>query len=568
MRVLTLFALLACAAPSPVREQQNSVESAGVPVRVLKVRAWADPDYQALAPDWSARIAAQVAGASAVVERQFGVRLELEPVRPWARKRTDTTLREALEELEIQDGGADTGWVVGFVAPLRMPSNVRDEQGTARAFGRHLVLRGTSAPQEVALFLHHWAHTMGAFHERAKGSLLAGADEGAPSSSFPDGSARIIGLGLDYRDSPPSRGRWADAYRDAVKRSSTTASDPASVDQALAAVSRLGAVPAPAQKQTLPEGDAEKLQKVLALQTAQDYARADALLQPLAERYPANDEVQDLACTLAQERGAPPATALGACTRAAKLPGAPPHILLLAAHLLLGNGQRAEAVPLLTRAEANVGQSPESWTYLAELQFEAGACSAAEASAARAKGQKVADQVTQECRRIRRRVGYPAQAALTAEQESGYVTAALAAHEKIDQRQLDAALVAAKALRSAFPQMPAGAVAECRARSRMRDLEAIRRACAEAAELAPDAFYPRYVAGLVASRDQRWTDAAAALRSALELDDTAPQIWQSLAAVEQKRHDAAAVQDLQRRFRAKFKTALRPALWPSGWTAG
>ncbi len=568
MRVLILFALLACAAPKPVREQRNSAESAAVPVRVLKIRAWADPEYQAQTPDWSARIAAQVTGASAIVERQFGVRFELEPVRSWPRKGSDTALREALEELQVDDPGSDTGWVVGFVSPLRMPSAVRDEQGMARPFGRHLVLRGTSSAQEIALFLHHWAHTMGAFHERAKGSLLAPSDEG-PASSFTDGSARIVGLGLDYRDSPPSRARWADAYRDAVKRSATAAWDSATLDQTLAAVSQLGAPPAETtQKPALVDADAQKLQKVLALETAQDYARADALLQPLVEHYPSSDEIQDLACTLAQERGAPPATALAACARAAKLPGAPPHILLLAAHLLLGDGQRAEAVPLLTRAEAKVGQSPESWMYLAELQFEAGACSAAEASAARAKGQKPADQVAQECRRIRRRIGYPAQAALTAEQESGYVSAALAAHEKIDQRHLDAALVAAKALRSAFPQMPAGAVAECRARSRMRDLDAIRRACTEAEALAPDAFYPRYVVGLLASRDRRWADAASALRSALELDDSAPQIWQSLAAVEEKRHDAAAVQDLQRRFRAKFNAALRPALWPAGWVAG
>jgi predicted Zn-dependent protease len=258
---------------------------------------------------------------------------------------------------------------------------------------------------------------------------------------------------------------------------------------------------------------------------------------------------------------------LATCRRAAKLPGAPPHILLLAAHALLGAGERAEAVGLLTRAEAKLGPLPEGWLYVAELELEAGACSAAEASAARAKQAKLAEGVAQECRKLRNRIGFPPGAALTPEQESGYVAAALAAHRKIDERKLDAALLAAATLRSAFPAMPAGAVAECRARSRTRDLPAIRRVCAEAAAAAPDAFYPRYVAGLLASGEGHWPEAASSLQRAVELDDSGPQVWQSLAAVEQKLHDEAAVRDLTRRFRAKFNAQLRPALWPAGWVA-
>jgi hypothetical protein len=41
--------------------------------------------------------------------------------------------------------------------------------------------------------------------------------------------------------------------------------------------------------------------------------------------------------------------------------------------------------------------------------------------------------------------------------------------------------------------------------------------------------------------------------------------WQSLAAVKQKIGDSIGLRDLQRRFQARFKTALHPVLWPSGW---
>ncbi len=444
-------------------------------------------------------------------------------------------------------------WVVGFVSSLRMFSAAQEELGMARFFGRHFVLRGMfsaaetdaidrvlpllsqdereqlgrerRAHKETAVFLHEWAHTLGAFHERSPHSLMAPTYDVA-QSSFSEGSARIVGLALDYRDAPQSRERWAAAYREEVKRSATLAWDSAALDEALLAATQLaGAGAPPPETQKLPEADAQALQKILALRTAQDYGRAETLLQPIADRHPESDEVQDLSCSLAQERGASAQVLLSACKAAAKLPGAPAGILLATAHVMLSEGQRAEAVPLLSRAEAKLGPSPEGWLYLGALQLEAGACSSADRSAARAGSAKGAAQIREESARIRRQVGFPAQAdALTPERESEYVAAALAAHKQIDERKLDAARASAAALRTAFPGMPAAAVVECRINSRGRALEPIRAACTEAATAAPSAFYPQYVIGLLASAEGRWPDAGAALQRAIQLDDSAPQI--------------------------------------------
>jgi len=486
-------------------------------------------------------------------------------------------------------------WVVGFVSSLRMFSATQEELGMADVFGRHFVLRGMFSAvetdaidqalpllsvaereqlgrerrvhKEMAVFLHEWAHTLGTFHERSAQSLMSPLYD-VSESSFSDGSSRIIVLGLDYRDAPQARDRWAAGYREAVQRSATLAWDSAALDQALMAATHLGGAAPAAEKPKLPNADAQALERVRALETAQDYGRAEVLLQPLIERHPADDEVQGLACTLAQERNAPTKVALSACRPAAKLPGAPPEILLVTSHLLLGQGARAEAVPLLSRAETKLGSTAAGWLYLAALQLEAGTCSSAERSAAKAGAAKGAEQVALECTRLRRRIGFPQQPdALTPERESDYVSASLAAHQKIDERKLDAALADAAALRQAFPGTPAAAVVECRTKSRGRALDPIRAACAEAAAAAPDAFYPRYVQGLVAGADSRWTDAAAALQRAVDLDDSGPQVWQSLAAVRQKLHDAAGLRDLQRRFRARFKAPLRPELWPAGWVA-
>jgi len=384
--------------PNPWRDQRDYAQSlkpaemapSNAPpagqLRVLKVRAYADSEYQAQTPRWNARIEEQVRRASAILEQQFGARLEVESVRPWPGLRQGSSLREALTDLEARDPARDVDWVVGFVSSLQIFSAAQEELGVARFFGRHFVVRGMfsaaetdaldralpllsqaereqlgrerRAHKETAVFLHEWAHTMGAFHERSPHSLLAPTYD-RQQSSFSEGSARIVGLALDFRDAPQSRERWAAAYREEVKRSATLAWDSAALDEALLAATQLGGAP-PAEKQKLPESDAQALQKILALRTAQDYGRAETLLQPIAERHPDSDEVQDLACSLAQERGAPAQVVLSACRAAAKLPGAPAEILLATAHFLLSQGQRAEAVPLLTRAESKLAAAPAS----------------------------------------------------------------------------------------------------------------------------------------------------------------------------------------------------------------
>ena len=222
----------------------------------------------------------------------------------------------------------------------------------------------------------------------------------------------------------------------------------------------------------------------------------------------------------------------------------------------------------MARAEPKLGNDPLAFLYLAQLQFEAGACSAAERSAARARGQQGAERVAQECARLRHRVGFPADpGAIPAEREAEYVTRALDAHRSLENRKIEEARVTAQALRASFPGTPAADVIDCRAASRGRAIEPIRSACAPVAQRAPDAFYPQYTLGLVASAERRWVEADAALQRAVQLDDSAPQVWQSLAAVKQKLGDTAGLRDLKRSFQIKFKGVLHPVLWPAGWAA-
>src|SRR5690348_3869870 len=96
-RALAALLLTACSIPNPWQEQRNYAQSlkpaevkpaeqAAHAVRTLKVRAWADGEYQAQQPRWNQYILDQIGRASDVLTAQFGVRLEVESVRAWHRE--------------------------------------------------------------------------------------------------------------------------------------------------------------------------------------------------------------------------------------------------------------------------------------------------------------------------------------------------------------------------------------------------------------------------------------------------------------------------------------------------
>jgi hypothetical protein len=81
--------------------------------RALRVRVYADGDYRRQTPRWEQRIEAQFERASEVTEKQFGVRLQVESIRPWERASSAVQLDPVFGELAMKDAGAGVDWVVG-----------------------------------------------------------------------------------------------------------------------------------------------------------------------------------------------------------------------------------------------------------------------------------------------------------------------------------------------------------------------------------------------------------------------------------------------------------------------
>jgi tetratricopeptide (TPR) repeat protein len=606
--------------PAPIGAQPRN----SGPVRPLRVRVYADPEYQAQTPRWSDRIGAQIERADAAIQGEFGVRLEVESIRTWERAERFEGLDKALAELAAADPGADVDWVIGFAPALTFASAAHEQLGVGALFGRHLVVRGMFSLEETraletaldklpseereallrerrlhketAVLLHEWAHTLGAFHEHTPGSLMSPMYEPSQSGFSPT-TVRLLQAALEQRNARDQAGlaRWAAAYRDEV-RSATTIWDEATRAEALrageqffgsvrvAAEKQGGAIeqpaapgapreepaPATAQANRMSPEEAQRLEEAVRKARARDPAGAAALLAPLARRHPGDARVQAFSCSLAQAREPKSAGTLAACQAAARLPDAPVEIRMVLAQVLLDRHDRAGAMVALARTESalrDASSPPELWRALAQGYERAGSCSAAERAAGRARGQPGAKEIAAECARLRRLAALPRDAAIAPEHERDYVEAVLEAQQDVQHGRIDRARAAAKDLAVKFPAAPGADVIQCLLHGRARAFAAAKAVCESAARAAPEAFFPRYFLGLIAGAERRFREAQTHLTRALELNDGTYEPWASLASVDESLGETAALEELKARYRKRFGTELRPALWPSGWAA-
>ncbi|HET9596219.1 MAG TPA: M12 family metallo-peptidase [Anaeromyxobacteraceae bacterium] len=566
-------------------------------LRVMQVRAYADDDYRTETPDWSARVQDQIARASAVLEAQFGVRLSTVSVRPWARPDRAGDLQLALGQLAALDPARDVDWVVAFVSSSATPVALHEE-GVAHLFGRHFVLRGTASTAsfesaqfedslymlsagerealvrerrlhiEVAIFLHEWAHTLGAVHDCATRSIMSPVYDSA-QTEFSPWSVRLVEVGLRHREAARAEGfqAWAAAYHAEVAPIRAAAAGCRERDEGLAqADASLAEGAASGPRSMVPvvmdARDAARLADAFRLARAQDMARLADALAPLAERHPREPHVAYLGCVLAHGRAE--LDAIARCRAASDLDGALPEALLVLGHTLLDRGERAEAMRALVRAEVALGEavSPAgAWSYLARLYATDDACAAAERAAHRAGDDATTQAAARHCARVRREIGLPRQGtAVPIEREREYVEAVRAALGEVDARRFDGARTRADALRVAYPEAAGADLVMCLAwyeRGRGPARARTKVACSAAVAADPEALRPHLVLGFLACEEARWKEARLHLRRAIELDDNVPDAWRWLAMTEERLGDATAVAVLKSRYREKFGTELR-----------
>jgi hypothetical protein len=456
---LLLATLAACWYRTPAQVQRDYAQTllpAAAPeakarpegeIKLLRVRVYADRDYQAQTPRWESHIEDQLDRANRVLEAQLSVRLQVESIRVWDRHGGLRGLESALADLSTRDEATEVDWVIAFVSSLDVFSATHEQLGIAPLFSRHLVVRGISNAaemdeidsaldklpreeraalarerrinKETSVLLHEWAHTLGAFHDAVPGSLMAPFYE--PSRSmFGEGTIRLLQAGLAYRNdrTPAGRAAWAKIYRKGLADESA-AFDAQMRAQATAAADQFFAVPDPREtvaekpapeprptEDVLSEADRAAIAKVLRADDAGTPDAAARLLAPVAAAHPCNARVQQLGCYLALRSRPRTSETARTCRDAAALRGATGEAMLLAAQSALAVGDRSSAVVHLSRAEQRLlaDSAPKaSWLRAAQLYDGAGTCTGAERAVAHAADVPGAAQIHERVGDPRRR---------------------------------------------------------------------------------------------------------------------------------------------------------------------
>ena len=197
---------------------------AGAPVRKVRVRVYGDLDYRAVTPRWQARLRTLIERVNGFVEGGFSVHLELQAVHGWERRSSGTPIEDSLAALRALDAGNDVDWVIGLVSPLAGVTNDLHALGMATVLGKHFVLRSADDPAEAAsidqnlhrltdderqslyvsrkehreiiIFLHEWAHTLGALHDLDPSRIMNGTYS-LNQVGISDDNVQIMRLALD-----------------------------------------------------------------------------------------------------------------------------------------------------------------------------------------------------------------------------------------------------------------------------------------------------------------------------------------------------------------------------------
>lgn len=191
-----------------------------------RVRLYVAADYRKQHPAWRRELEQQVEAANPVLRRLLGVQLVASELHEWSPACQPDALRDCLAELSTIEAAPGGEWVVGVFGALPRFTTSFDELGMASLPGSHFVLRDVSDLAErdaidrafathtqtrrdeiytrrkqhkrLSVFLHEWAHTLGALHSTTATSLLYPTyDE--RMTSFDDDNAGLLTAAIKDR---------------------------------------------------------------------------------------------------------------------------------------------------------------------------------------------------------------------------------------------------------------------------------------------------------------------------------------------------------------------------------
>jgi tetratricopeptide (TPR) repeat protein len=494
-------------------------------VRPVRVRIHADPDYRATAVRWQERVRGLVADLNQFLGPTFGVRFDIESLRAWDDLPRGASAGQALELLEKHDPGTDVDWVVAFIAPLPLLSTSMHELGMARDLGAHLVLRGMTDPEEaraikrldlgaaetdklyavrkwhkeITVFLHEWAHTLGAVHSSHENSVM-NPTYAVQATGFSGPHMTAIDLGLGCRLSQPAVPAWrCQPLLDHLQRSQPgdwySADRQASIDTIRKG---LGSGGPPAQDARASAGP------VLPPAQARVWNAAADHLDEASRQWKAG--------------------ALDAAVKA------------------MGEAEREAA-------QLGAAGAP-LWSSIARSDLALGALTRAEEALAHAGG-RAEGSLGDDLLQARRRYGLPA-AAVPRESEPAFA-------QTFDDLTKEAGgpppEKLARAL-AAYPAAPGLLMLDCERLLRAGRAHPAEKACKAALETAPELAHAHYLLGMLAGNTRRNAEAVAELKKAIQLAPQSVHHWRALRDVYRSAGKRQELRELGEEYAKRFGSAL------------
>ena len=209
------------ASRSPAPDEAAAAGATGT----YQIRIYVDRDYRRESANWQKEAKDLVEAASAITEGLFGAKLHIESIRHWETSNSKDTLSPALDSLARLDPGREVHWVVGLLGSSPLLNASQDQLGMAYVFARHFVVRGLRGAEDIteiensfknlskeerdelirnrrrhrqaSVFLHEWAHTIGAPHARSP-EFINAAFYDTRQERFDEYTTRLIAIGLHH----------------------------------------------------------------------------------------------------------------------------------------------------------------------------------------------------------------------------------------------------------------------------------------------------------------------------------------------------------------------------------
>jgi hypothetical protein len=577
---------------TPAQIQRPAAAPALAELRTLAIRVYADEAYQAQNLRWERGVAQLVERANQVLTPTFGIALRIEATAPWRRQASDTDLTGMLAELEALDPGREAAWVVGFVTALPQVSSSLALLGFARPLGRHMIMRGMNdtaerkllddvlddiedarrealyqqrkAHKELAVFLHEWAHTLGAIHTTAPGELMNTTYDGG-AQAFAAQNARIIALGLGYRgrggDAGQEAARWNTALRELLADLPWDRWVQADYQQLLAVVDQgPHAAPEVEVSTRLTPASRRVFYAARDRANAGDYEQAFRDVLPLTESYDDEPQVMVLGCRVsARAKGARyPTPEL--CGRAATLAPDDATPLLELAAARFGAGETAAGLAALRDAHARLAAAgdaaaPAQWLALAQRYRELDRVTWVEEAATAAGDADGAAALRAWAGQTRRRYGL-APGAVPPDSEDVYVAGVKEALALVYASQWDSARAKAAAIERQFPRAAGPAIALCDLELRRGHETPARAMCRRALERYDEAVWAMYLLASIHARARAWAPAIRQLERAIAIEPSMQAAWRLLARAYAGAGKTAALDQLRAAFEAQFGAPL------------